>query len=111
MKLLIALAMLMLNFVKSAFFSGLDAAIIILRNPGAGQGGLTEIPYGELNENTASLLGAMITLTPGTTLVDINTNTRVLVLHMIDLEKRDEIVKIIQRDFCHYLKTLNEAMK
>jgi multicomponent K+:H+ antiporter subunit E/multicomponent Na+:H+ antiporter subunit E len=100
-----------LNFVKSAFFSGLDAAIIILRNPGARLGGLTEIPYGELNENTASLLGAMITLTPGTTLVDINTDTRVLVLHMIDLEQRDETVRIIQRDFCDYLKTLNEAMR
>jgi len=73
--------------------------------------GFAEMPYGKLSENTASLLGALITLTPGTTLVDIDTRSGVMVLHLLDLQAKDETFKAIQQDFCRYLKIINEVMQ
>ena len=111
MKVLSAIFMLTVNFFKSALISGFDTAKIIVLKPDNMESGLTEISYGDLSDNTAILLGAMITLTPGTTLVDINKDTGELVLHMLDLQSKEETLKIIQHDFCRYLKTLDEVNK
>lgn len=110
MKLIFATVMLLINFLKAALLSGLDTAKVILFLQQPGQDGLTRISYGDLHENTAGLLGVMITLTPGTTLIAIDTETKELVLHMLTLDKREETVAIIQRDFCHHLKVINELM-
>ena len=110
MRLTYAVIMLFINFLKAAFSSGLDTAKVILFTTEHEQDGLGRISYGELNENTASLLGALITLTPGTTLIDIDTEQRELVLHFLVLESREETVKIIQRDFCHHLKVIDEVL-
>lgn len=111
MKILLAGLMLLVNFFKSAILSGLGTAKIILLKQQNMESGFAEMSYGELNEYTASLLGAMITLTPGTTLVDIDTKSGVLVLHLLDLQAKDETFKTIQQDFCNYLKTINEVIK
>ena len=110
MRVIYAVIMLFVNFLKAALLSGIDTAKIILFATGHEQDGLARISYGELNENTASLLGAMITLTPGTTLIDIDTEHRELILHLLVLESRDETVKIIQRDFCHHLKVIDGVL-
>lgn len=110
MKIFLAVLMLLVNFFKCAFLSGLDTAKIILFKHDCMISGLAEISYGELNENTASLLGALITLTPGTSLINIDTQSGVLVLHLLDLERKDETLKSIQQDFYEYLKTINEVM-
>ncbi len=110
MRFLYAVMMLFINFIKAAFLSGLDTAKVILFTSGQEQDGLARISYGELSENTASLLGAMITLTPGTTLIDIDTDQRELVLHFLVLESREETVKIIQRDFCHHLQVIDGVL-
>lgn len=110
MKLIIAIIMLLINFIKAAFYSGLDTAKIILLQPENVQGGLIAISYGDLNENTASLLGAMITLTPGTTLIDIDCESGMLLLHLLDLGSEAETMNLIERNFCQHLKILNEVM-
>jgi len=110
MRFLYAVIMLFINFLKAAFLSGLDTAKVILLTTEHHQDGIGRISYGELNENTASLLGAMITLTPGTTLIDIDTDQRELVLHFLVLESREATVKIIQRDFCHHLKVIDGVL-
>ena len=109
MKVLMAVLMLLLNFFKAAFISGLDTAKIILFRPADINSGMAYMPYGELNENAAALLGAMITLTPGTTLVEIDTRSRQLVLHLLDLGCKDETLALIQRDYCDHLNVLSEA--
>jgi len=109
-KLVFAVMMLTINFFKAAFLSGLDTAKVILFTSGHEQGGLARICYGDLNENTASLLGAMITLTPGTTLIDIDTKQRELVLHLLVIDSREETVSIIQRDFCDHLKVIDGVL-
>ncbi|NNJ92380.1 MAG: hypothetical protein HKP55_11955 [Gammaproteobacteria bacterium] len=110
MKITFAVMMLIINFIKAAFLSGLDTAKVILFTTAHGQDGLARISYGDLNENTASLLGAMITLTPGTTLIDIDTDQHELVLHLLVIESREETVRIIQRDFCDHLKVINGVL-
>jgi len=109
-KLVFAVMMLIINFFKAAFLSGLDTAKVILFTNGHEQDGLARISYGDLNENTATLLGAMITLTPGTTLIDIDTDERELILHLLVLESREETIRIIKRDFCDHLKVINGAL-
>ena len=109
MKVLLAIFMLLINFIKVAFYSGLDTAKIILLQPDKVQSGLAAISYGELNENTASLLGAMITLTPGTTLIDIDIESGVLLLHLLDISSLDQTAALIDRDFCKHLNILNEV--
>jgi multisubunit Na+/H+ antiporter MnhE subunit len=107
MKKLFAVFMLIMNFIKSAVISGFETAKIIIFGKYGMNSGLTDISYGELSENTASLLGAIITLTPGTTLVNIDTENNVMVLHMLDLNAREQTIKTIQRDFCDHLKALD----
>ena len=110
MKLINAVIMLIINFLKAALLSGIDTAKVIMSGVQHEQDGLARISYGELNETTASLLGAMITLTPGTTLIDIDKQNRELVLHLLVLESRDDTVATIQRDFCDHLKVINGVL-
>ena len=110
MKIIYAVMMLIINFFKAAFLSGIDTAKVILTGSRHGHDGLARISYGELNDNTASLLGAMITLTPGTTLIDIDTENRELVLHLLILEDLDETVALIQHEFCDHLKVINGVL-
>lgn len=109
LKIVIALFMIVLNFLKSGLLSGWDTARLILLKANKVNDGLIRFSYGELSENSACLLGVIITLTPGTTLIDINTDTRELVLHLLDLEQKDKTIDFILRNFCDHFKVLNEV--
>jgi multisubunit Na+/H+ antiporter MnhE subunit len=98
MKKLFALLLLVFNFIKSALLSGWDTARVILRQPNI-EGGLMRMSYGELSPAAASVLGAMITLTPGTTVVKIDLEQREFILHLLDLGQRETALATIQRDF------------
>ena len=108
-RVVLAALTLALNFAKAALLSGLDTARLIITGGKSVQGGLVRMPFGELPENSVNLLGAMITLTPGTTLVSIDTERREFVLHMLDLASRDQVFAGIRRDFCTPLQRLSEA--
>jgi multisubunit Na+/H+ antiporter MnhE subunit len=110
MKTGFAVLMLLINFIKIAYKSGIDTAMVILTRIDKGQDGVARISYGDLNPGTASLLGAMLTLTPGTTLIDIDTDKRELIMHLLTLDSYEETVAIIQRDFCVHLKVINEVL-
>ena len=110
MKIAFAFFMLTVNFVKAAFLSGFDTAKVILNGTSPDKDGIERISYGELSENTASLLGAMITLTPGTTLIDVDTENGELVLHFLVLDSREETIRTIQRDFCSHLKIIDGVL-
>ncbi len=47
----------------------------------------------------ASLLGCMITLTPGTTTLDIDMENRIILMHVLDASDTDAIVHGIRHDF------------
>lgn len=63
--------------------------------------------YDELGESSANVLGLLVTLTPGTTIVEINHVRQEFVLHLLDMNQRDAIVAAIQRDFAVHLSLLS----
>lgn len=105
-----AVLKLVVNFLKLALLSGLDTARLILRDGKAARGELVVMPFGSLPVGSASVLGAMITLTPGTTLVSLDLERREFVLHMLEPLRQEEIFADIERDFCHPLQQLSEAV-
>lgn len=57
------------------------------------------IGFAPMNARGAALLGSMISLTPGTTVVDIDMPARQMVLHMLDTRDAAAAVEAIQREF------------
>lgn len=99
-------AKLIFNSIKQTVLSGWDTARVIMQDPGVVHSGLTRMSYKELDPKAASLLGALISLTPGTTTVSIDLKRRELLLHLLDLEQREATVAIIHRDFLKPLLNL-----
>ena len=106
MRFLFNIARLLVNFVKGVLVSGFDTARVIVRDPRLGNSGTTRMPYGELGPGTASLLGALISLTPGTTMIAQDLENKEFLLHLLDLGRRDETIAAIQRDFVAPLQEL-----
>lgn len=98
MRRLLALFLLFFNFFKEAVVSGWATARMILRNE-ALQPGFVRMPYGDLGDTAASFLAALVTLTPGTTTVDIDTGRRELLLHLLDASRAESTLAAIRRDF------------
>ena len=107
MKYSLAVLMLAFNFLKSALLSGLDTARLILRDQRCAHNGLARMPYGDLGDTSASILSALVTLTPGTTVIEINLQQKEFVLHLLDLEQQDVIITTIQHDFIAPLQILD----
>jgi multisubunit Na+/H+ antiporter MnhE subunit len=105
MKLLLALRLL-LNFLRDAVWSGWDTARIILYRRGTFEDGIIRMRYGQLDPGPASLLAAMVTLTPGTTVVDIDVRQREFVLHLLDVKQQDVTIETIRRDLILPLERL-----
>jgi len=106
MRFVVNIARLAFNFVKSVVVSGFYTARVIVRDPGIVSNGTTRMPYGDLDAATASLLGALISLTPGTTMIAQDLQNREFLLHLLDLGQRDATIAAIQRDFVKPLREL-----
>ncbi len=107
MKYIHALLLLVFNFFKSALLSGWDTARLILRNSQFAHSGLSRMSYGDLGDTSASVLGALVTLTPGTTVIEIDLQQKEFIVHMLDLEQRDAVINAIQHDFIAPLQILD----
>jgi len=98
---------LMANFISGLVVSGWDTARIILARPGTHRAGLVQMNYQGLSAEQAGLVGALITLAPGSTTVDIDTEQQLFTLHLLDLQRCNETLRGIQHDFIDPLQTLN----
>lgn len=107
MKYSLAVLMLAINFLKSALLSGLDTARLILRDQRFAHSGLARMPYGDLGDISASILSALVTLTPGTTVIEIDLQQKEFIIHLLDLEQQDVIITTIQHDFIAPLQILD----
>jgi len=100
-KLLVALRLLLI-FFWAVVTSGLATIRVILS---ASLGGTAPAPgfvrfrYAPMSDQGAALLAAMITLTPGTTAIDIDPDTRVMTLHLLDVAGAEESIADIRRSF------------
>jgi multicomponent K+:H+ antiporter subunit E/multicomponent Na+:H+ antiporter subunit E len=100
---LIAAVTLFLRFCKAVMVSGIQTLQVIVR---ASSGARTPPPaaflrvkFSPMSPMGASLLGCMITLTPGTTTLDIDMEKREILMHVLDASDTDAIVQGIREDF------------
>ncbi len=107
MKRLSALIQLVFNFMKEVAVSGGITAMIILRGGKALQPGFVRMPYGDLGGTAATFLGALVSLTPGTTTVDIDPERREMLLHLLDVTRAEQTLASIRRDFLLPVRTLS----
>ncbi len=98
-----AALVLLLRFVKAVVVSGVQTVAVILRS-GLGErrpppAAFLRVRFAPMTAQGAALLGCMVTLTPGTTTLDIDMDKRELLLHVLDASDTDALVQGIRRDF------------
>jgi multisubunit Na+/H+ antiporter MnhE subunit len=106
---LVSLALL-LRFLRAVVVSGWQTVQVILRAsvPGAERPavGFIRMRFAPMSEQGAALLGCMISLTPGTTTIDIDMERHEMLLHMLDTSDAASAVAGIRHDFERYLVIL-----
>jgi multisubunit Na+/H+ antiporter MnhE subunit len=98
-----AALLLLLRFVKAVLVSGVQTVGVILRS-GLGErrpppAAFVRVRFAPMSAQGAALLGCMVTLTPGTTTLDIDMDRHELLLHVLDASDTDALVQGIRRDF------------
>lgn len=106
MNRLAALLHLVLHFLKDLLVSGFTTAALILRGSRTLRSGLVRMPYGDLPDGAALAVGALITLTPGTSTVDIDPVRKEYLLHLLDLESGETTLATIRRDLIEPARVL-----
>jgi len=103
MKRLVAATGLALRFARAVAVSGLETVVVILKTGRPGgtppPAALVRVRFAPMTERGAALLGAMVSLTPGTTTIDIDMGRRELLLHVLDSSDPEAVVAAIRRDF------------
>lgn len=106
----VAAVLLLARFVVAVVVSGVQTALVILRARGGGdhapKSAYVRLRYAPLDERGAALLGSMITLTPGTTTIDIDPERREMLLHVLDARDLRGLRAGIRSDFERYLLVL-----
>lgn len=98
----VAALLLLLRFLRALVVSGLHTAALILRTRrgrGPATPGFVRLGFAPMSAQGAALLGALVTLTPGSTTLDIDLERRELLLHLLDAAQADAVVAALRRDF------------
>jgi multisubunit Na+/H+ antiporter MnhE subunit len=101
-----AAGILLLRFFWQVFVSGVTTARIVLRRGPPPQAGLIRMGFAPMSETGTALLGCLITLTPGTTVIDIDVERHEMLLHLLDLSEAEATVESIREEFERYLTLL-----
>jgi multisubunit Na+/H+ antiporter MnhE subunit len=100
---LIAAVVLLFRFLKAVVISGFQTVQVILRaSLGARRpppAAYLRVKFAPMSAQGAALLGCMITLTPGTTTLDIDMDKREILMHVLDASDTDALVQGIRQDF------------
>lgn len=106
----IAAIALLLRFLGAVVVSGLQTVRVILwvstsrdRRPEAAY---LRMGFAPMSETGAAILGSMISLTPGTTVIDVDMERREMLLHVLDARDTTSLVAGIRRNFERYLVVL-----
>ncbi len=109
MKKVFAALHLLLIFMWAIITSGIDTLRVILRH-GMGQplppARFVTLPFAPMSEMGASLLASMITLTPGTTTIDIDMDQHQMLLHVLDASDVQAVIDSVHQTFEPDLITL-----
>lgn len=106
-----AALVLLLRFLWQVLVSGLATARIVLHTGELPRSGLIRIGFAPMSEGAAALLGCLVTLTPGTTVIDIDMARREMLLHVLDLSASEAAVASIREDFERHVLRLFAALE
>ena len=101
-----ALLILFWRFPCAMLMSTWSTIRIILISSDAPRRSFVRFAYDDLNKTGVVLLAAMVTLTPGTSMIDIDLKSRELLLHVLDSEDIETALNAIRRDFLLPLRSL-----
>ncbi|MCC5861260.1 MAG: Na+/H+ antiporter subunit E [Gammaproteobacteria bacterium] len=105
-KTLLAL-LLALRFLRAVVISGWQTLRVILRSRRRRPTmAIVRVGFAPMSEAGAALLGCMVSLTPGTTTIDIDMARRELLLHVLDASDTRGLLAVIRQDFEPALVTL-----
>ena len=101
-----AAGVLAVSFVWQLVLSGLATVRIILAPRAAAQPVLMRYEFAPMSEAGAALLASLVTLTPGSTVVDIDMETRCLLVHLLDGRDQAGAAEGIRRHFERHVRVL-----
>jgi multisubunit Na+/H+ antiporter MnhE subunit len=93
------LLLLLRNLGWEALRSGWSTGLAILFPKRGVHPGFARLAYGELGEGSVAVLALLVTLTPGTTSVAVDTERCELLLHLLDSRQAGATLAHIRRDF------------
>jgi len=96
-------------FLYEVVHSGLTTAWLIAGPGPVPTPGLVRVGFTDLDARGAAVLGALITLTPGTTAIDIDLDRGELLLHLLDASDPHSVAASIHRRFERPLRHLFPA--
>jgi multisubunit Na+/H+ antiporter MnhE subunit len=97
------------TFLWQVVNSGATTAWLILRPGQRPQPALVRMRFAGLSETGAALLGCMITLTPGTTAIDIDLERGEMLVHLLDGSDPDAALASVHADYERPLRALCPA--
>ena len=101
-----AILVLAWRFVSAMLMSAWVTSRTILVDSDAPRRGYARLAYGDLNEAGVMMLAGMVTLTPGTSTIDIDTGRQELLLHVLDTRDIETLLDELRRDFVLPLQSL-----
>ena len=100
------LLLLLWRLASAMLISAWATSRIILGSSDAPRRGFARFAYDDLDEAGVVLLAALVTLTPGTSTVDIDPIRRELLLHVLDSDDIETTLSALRRDFLLPLRSL-----
>lgn len=94
------------TFVVQMVLSGVATLRLIVAPQDQVRPMLVTYPFAPMSEAGAALLAGLVTLTPGTTVVDIDMDARNLLLHVLDGRDETAAVEGIRRHFERHVQVL-----
>jgi len=103
MERVLAAGLLALRFFAAVAVSGFQTVGVIVRTGIARRGrppsALIRMRFAPMSPRGATLLACMVSLTPGTTTIDVDMGRRELLLHVLDASDAAATVRSIRRSF------------
>lgn len=101
-----AFVVLVWRFASAMLVSAWTTSRTILMDSDAPDRGYARLAYGDLHEAGVMLLAALVTLTPGTSTIDIDTGRRELLLHVLDTDDIETVLEKLRRQFLLPIRSL-----
>jgi len=103
---LTAALLLLLQFASQVIMGGATTAWLIVRPGPRPSPALARMSFGRLSPTGAILLAALISLSPGTTTIDVDLDNRTLLLHLLDGSDPGVSISHIRNTFERHLMAL-----